>query len=379
MTISWGANYKDIIYHYFMKYIFSSLILSVFILSSCSDSKNTNIPNASGLTGDIFLIMDSTQWKGPLGRVLDSLFSAEMEGLPRAEAIYNMRWIDPRKLNFVLKQRRNLIFAVSLDQRTSGAGQVKRLFTKESIDQIKANPNLFSQNAQNVFAKGQEVVYLFSTTEEQLIQHIRKNGKKLIDYFDLRERERLTASLFKSKQVKGVSQTLRKDFQCDLKIPFGYELVMNNEEFLWVRQINPKDDKNIFISRKKYTSQEQFTRDSLINWRDEICQKYLYGDPERSDTYLVTETNVDHKPVITKEISFNKKFAVEMRGLWRTNNFVMGGPFVSYALVDEPKGVIYYIEGFTFSPGKDQREIMRELETILYTFRISSELPPPAK
>jgi Domain of unknown function (DUF4837) len=379
VTISWRANYKDVIYHYFMKYFFSFLLLSALFLSSCSDSKNTNIPPASGLTGDIFLIMDSTQWKGPLGAVLDSLFSAEMEGLPRAEPIFKMRWIDPHKLNFVLKQRRNLIFAVTLDQRASGAGVVKRLFTKESLDQIRANPDLFSQNAQNVFAKGQEVLYLFSTTEKQLIQHIRKNGKKLIEYFDLRERERLTASLFKSKQILGISQTLRKDFQCDLKIPFGYQLVMNNEEFLWVRQINPKDDKDIFISRKKYTSQEQFKRDSLISWRDEICQKYLYGDPERSDTYLVTETNVGHKPVITKEISFYKKFAVEMRGLWRTNNFVMGGPFLSYTLVDQPQGMIYYIEGFTISPGKEQREIMRELETILYTFKISSELPSPVK
>ena len=362
-----------------MKYFLFFLFLSAFVLNSCSDSKNTNLPQASGSTGDIFLIMDSTQWKGPLGTVLDSLFSTEMEGLPRAEPIYKMRWIDPRKLNFVLKQRRNLIFAVSLDQRSSGASVVKKLFTKESLDQIRANPNLYSQNEQDVFAKGQEVVYLFSTSEEKLIEHIRKNGKKIIDYFDVRERERLTASLFKSNQLKIVPQTLRKDFQVEMKIPFGYQLVMNNEEFLWVRQINPKDDKDIFISRKKYSSQEQFKRDSLISWRNAICEKYLFGDPERPETHLVTETEIDFKPIITRETTFNKKFAMEMKGLWRTNNFVMGGPFISYTLVDQPKGMIYYIEGFTFSPGKDQREIMRELETILHTFKTSSELSPRTK
>jgi hypothetical protein len=361
-----------------MKYVFA-LVLIVFIIGACSDSqKNTNLPPASGLTGDLFLIMDSTQWKGPLGRVLDSLFSAPMEGLPREERIYNMKWIDPRKLNFVLKQRRNLIFAVSLDQRSPGANQVKRLFTKESLDQIRANPSLFSQNAQNVFAKGQEVLYLFSTTEAQLIDHIRRNGKKLIEYFDLRERERLTASLFKSKQVKGVTDILRNGFKCELKVPFGYQLVMHNEEFLWVRQINPKDDKDIFIARKKYRAQDQFKRDSVIHWRDALCKKYLFADPARSDTHLITETGVSHKPVLTRDISFHKKFAVEMRGLWRTNNFVMGGPFVSYTLVDEAEGMMYYLEGFTYSPGKEQREIMRELETILYTFRISTELPAVA-
>ncbi len=361
-----------------MKYIFA-FVLIVLTLSSCSDSKNTNLPPSSGLTGDIFLIMDSTQWKGPLGRVIDSLFSVDMEGLPRAEPIYKIKWIDPRKLNSVLKQRRNLIFAVSLDQKATGASVVKRLFTKESLAQVRANPDLFSQNAQNVFAKGQEVLYLFSATEKQLIQHVRKNGKKLIGYFDLKERERLTASLFKSRQIKGVTDLLRKDYQCEMKVPFGYQLVMNNDEFLWVRQINPRDDKDIFIARKKYTSQEMFRPDSLISWRDQICKKYLFGDPDRPETHLVTETEVDYKPIITKEISFNKNFAIEMRGLWRTSNFVMGGPFLSYTLVDQPKGMIYYIEGFTISPGKDQREIMRELETILYTFKTSSAIPASAK
>jgi hypothetical protein len=171
---------------------------------------------------------------------------------------------------------------------------------------------------------------------------------------------------------------MRKDFNCEMKVPFGYQLVMNEPDFLWVRQINPQDDKDIFIARKKYTSPEQFKKDSLIAFRDEVCRKNIFEDPERSDTYLLTETSIPYKPVITREINFNKKFAVEMRGLWRTNNLTMGGPFLGYAFVDEAQGLLYYIEGFTFSPGKDQREIMRELETILYTFKVSSELPPPA-
>jgi hypothetical protein len=279
----------------------------------------------------------------------------------------------------VLKQRRNLIFAVTLDRRSAGAGQIKRLFTQESIDQIKANPNLFSRNDVDVFAKGQEVLYLFSQTESQLISNIRKHGTKLVEYFDVKERNRLTRSLYRAGQLKGIPQLLRNDFKCELRVPFGYQLVMNNNEFLWVRQINPKDDKDVFLARKPYTSKEQFQRDSIIAWRDKICAKYLFGDPDRPETHLITETGVPFKPVITREISFNKKFAVEMRGLWRTDNFVMGGPFVSYTLVDNDTGMMYYIEGFTYSPGKEQREIMRELEAILYTFRTSAELPKQNK
>jgi len=362
-----------------MKYILPLLFAALLFAGACSDSKNENLPNATGLTGDIFIIMDSAQWKGPLGDVIDSLFRIEMEGLPREEPIFKMRWIDPRKLNFVLKQRRNLIFAVTLDKKSTGAAMIRKLFTPESIEQIKINPELFSQNSQNVFAKGQEVVYLFSQTESQLISHIRNNGKKIIEYFNVKERERLTSSLYKAGQVKGVPQILQKEFQCDLKVPFGYKLVQNNAEFLWIRQINPKDDKDVFIARKEYTSQKQFERDSLIQWRDQICKKYLFADPERLDTYLLTEVEVPYKPVLMKDVSFNKKFAKEIRGLWRSNNFAIGGPFLAYVLVDEGTNTLYYIEGFTISPGKDQREIMRELETILHTFRTSEQIPAAAK
>lgn len=162
--------------------------------------------------------------------------------------------------------------------------------------------------------------------------------------------------------------------KCDISVPFGYKLVMNNNEFLWVRQINPKDDKDVFIARAPYTSQEMFKKENLIDFRDQFCKKYLFEDPEMPDSYLITETTVPFIPVITREISLNGHYAVEMKGLWRANNFRMGGPFIGYALVDEAEGQFYYVEGFTFSPGKDQREIMRELETILSTFKTSEML-----
>ncbi|MBK8290348.1 MAG: DUF4837 family protein [Flammeovirgaceae bacterium] len=79
----------------------------------------------------------------------------------------------------------------------------------------------------------------------------------------------------------------------------------------------------------------------MIAYRDKICRKNIFEDPERLDTYLLTETSIPFKPVITREINFNKKFAVEMRGLWRTNNLTMGGPFISFAFVDEPQRILF--------------------------------------
>jgi hypothetical protein len=60
---------------------------------------------------------------------------------------------------------------------------------------------------------------------------------------------------------------------------------------------------------------------------------------------------------------------MELRGLWKTNNNTMGGPFISHTRVNSKNGRVYYIEGFTFSPGREQREIIRRLEASLYTLR----------
>ncbi len=136
-----------------MKIFLSIITLGLVILSCAPDKEGNNLPPASGISGDMYLVMDSVQWKGPLGRSIDSLFSAEMKGLPRGEEIYHMIWIDPRKLNMVLKQRRNLIIAVSFDKKGTGATIIKKMFTPESIEKIKNEPDFFYKAQSHVYAK----------------------------------------------------------------------------------------------------------------------------------------------------------------------------------------------------------------------------------
>ncbi|MFN5169561.1 MAG: DUF4837 family protein [Cyclobacteriaceae bacterium] len=344
-------------------------LIALLMLVACGERSKKNLPPATGLTGDMYLIMDSLQWEGPLGDVLDSLFRQEAEVLPRKERIFHVRWIDPRKLNFVLKGRRNLVYAVTLDQRTSGAAYLRGLFTPESIAQIKTDSALFVQTQEDVYARHQSVMFLFAKTEAELIQKVRQNGAQLTAYFDRTERVRQTQALYKAGELKGVNQWVQKNYGCSFRVPFGYQLVMSKSDFLWARQINPRDDKNVFIARTPYRSEKQFSRDSLIAFRNAVCRQYLFEDPDVPDSYLITEMNAPGKPVNVKPITFHNEYAVELRGLWRANNFSMGGPFQAIAVVDRSSNYLYYLEGFVFSPERDQRELMRELETILYSFR----------
>jgi hypothetical protein len=358
---------------------YACVLALLSLLTSCSvDKEGINQPPATGLSGDMYLVMDSLQHKGPLGMAIDSVFNVEMEVINRSEPIFKLRWIDPRKLNFVLKQRRNLIFVFTLDQNTSGSNRIRGMFSKESIDRIKTDTSFFLTFNKNLFAKNQEAIFLVGKTQDALLKKFRQNARKIVDHFNVTERERLTKSLFKSGQLKG-TELVRKKMGVEIKIPFGYQLVQEDSTFFWARQINPRDDKDIFVARKKYTSLDQLQLDSLIAFRDQVCKKYLFENPEKPHSYLVTETGIPYKLVQARQVTFNGKYAVEMRGLWRTNNLTMGGPFISYSMVDEAQGMLYYIEGFVYSPDRAQRELLRELEAILHTFRTSNELNPSEK
>lgn len=353
---------------------FLFVLVSTLLLCACGPAdRSANLPRAAGASGDIYLFMDSAQWKGPVGKTMDSIFNQEMIGLPREEGIFRMSFVDPRKMNFVLKQRRNLIFLTTLDKITPGSAVVNSLLTKQQLDQIRTDSSKFVQTYQNVYARDQQVMFLFAQTEQQMIDKLKKNGQKLIDFFNKAENDRLKATLFDNGTVTGVTKWLKENFQVEMTIPFGYKLVQNEQDFVWVRQINTQDDKDIFISRTEYTSLDQFKKENLIKLRDEVAKKYLYEDPERPNTYLVTETDIPYKPVVTREVNFNGNYAVEIRGLWRTNTHSMGGPFLGYAMTDKATGKFFYIEGFVYGPSKDQREMMRQMETVLHTFKMEGE------
>ncbi|UII33325.1 DUF4837 family protein [Fulvivirga ulvae] len=361
-----------------MRSIFSLIILVTIFYSCDSNSSRKSkglLPPASGKSGEIIVVMDSSKWKGKVGEQIRETFRAEVGGLPREESMFKLNYVDPRQLNDILKSVRNLLFVMTIDDKKPGSRVVRNYFTKSSIDKIKGDPNLFVHTARDEFARGQTVMYLFGQNEKMLVDNIEKNQKQLQDFFNKAENNRLEAGLFKAKEVEGLTKMLEEDHECAMRIPFGYKLVVNQPGFVWFRQINAESDMNLFITYRPYKSEKAFEKEAIIDLRDSIARFQLFEDPAAPETHIITETKVPYIPVKTTQVNFNGSYAVEMRGLWKTSNLSMGGPFISYTLVDEELGRLYYIEGFVYSPGKNQREFIRELEVILSTFKTKQQVP----
>lgn len=351
--------------------LFILLFASVVACNNKNERNPAYLPKATGKPGDIILIMDSVQWRGELGSELRKIFRKEVPGLPQKEPMFNLIWVHPSRLK-LLTQIRNLVYVFTLDQETMGSKILRRDFTAETLGRIKSDTSFYRFTRQNEYAKGQEVMYLFGDTEKNLIHHLRLADEQIVNHFNTVERKRVEANLYGTKSTQGVASFLKKEHGIELRVPVGYLLADKQPDFIWLRQIEAEKDKDIFITWKPYESEYQLLPDSIVAWRDATARKYLFEDPENPISYLVTER--ENFDVISRQVNLNKHFAMQIRALWRTNNLSMGGPYVGYALVDQPRGRLYYLEGFAYAPGTDKREIMRELETILGTFKTSEDL-----
>lgn len=361
----------------FFKPKFLTLILLICIFSCSENSLNERLlVEAVGKPGELFIVMDSIQWKGELGEVIKSIVRSEVPGLPQSEPYFKVHYIEPTKFKSFLKHVKNILFVATLDSKTQGGAIVRNYITKKYIED---NPNKYRVSQKDVYAKGQSVLYLFGAKQEELADKIAKNDNFIIDYFNSIEKKRLLETIYKVKEKKAINNTLLKRHGFYMRIPNGYRFEDNVSGYVWLRSPGVADgsiDKNIFISYKPYKSEDSFSKSEMIAWRNEITKEKIYEDPEMPSSYMETDTvNVR---VAYRSIKLAGNFAKEIRGIWKTHSLGIGGPYISYVVLDEENNQIFYIDGFVVSPGKPKRETMRELETILSTFKTKSQMESSA-
>ncbi|MEM9675572.1 MAG: DUF4837 family protein [Bacteroidota bacterium] len=359
---------------YLRPFLFLSIV--AIFLTSCGGSGGTpdsTLPLARGAAEEIILVMDSAAWQGELGDEIRQVFMQTVPGLPQSEPYFDLRYVDPFKLNDVLRSAKNMIFVTTLDNQSDSGERMRRFFTESSLTRIQSDSSFFSYPISNVFARGQKNLYLFGISEDILLNNLQANRKQIRQYFSDAERDRRMQALYKSGERRALERELLQDHNFYIRIPQDYDLVPTEdsvEQFVWLRQLGQtgEADKSIIITYKDYTSEELFQPENIMEFRKETLGKNIVADdpPGFMDIQEIV-------PIVYDTINFDGKFAIEARGLWKMSNITMGGPFVSYAFVDESLNRIYYVEGYVFLPNRNKRMHIRELETILRTFQTEVE------
>lgn len=347
------------------------LSLLIFVFSRCQQTRD-NVgkefqKTARGQADEMVLIADTAIWKRPLGDALKNLYSGYILGLPQDEPKFNVHNVNPRDLNSTLKTAVNMVFVMTLDNSSRQGKEMRRFFTNNSMKQIQQDSSIFMTVRKDEFAKGQVVLYLYAQDEEQLLKKIEMNKNLLSEVFESAVRERTRAQLLTKLDRNGMN-LLTEDHGYFIKIPYGWDIAKNLKDFVWIRKLEAQSEWDIIIYERPYSDENVFN--DVESLRDEITETYL-RDSQKPELFITRQAKY---PAFTERVNFNKRFAVEARGLWKNSDLSGGGPYVSYTLVDEETQTLYYIEGYVYSPGTKKKKLIREVEAVLTTFRTPSDL-----
>lgn len=308
----------------------------LFFLFTCNESgkKDTSyLPKSLGNINTLQVITPNDLWNSGVGEEIRTHFAAPADGLPQDEPLFSMNQMPPETYTGFARKYR-LVLYVTLGE-------------EEKVELKK-----------NAYSKPQTLVFVTAKTEGDLIRLIGENQTGIIKAFlasEITERQRRTrVSLMKLDSMEAIMGVT-------LKIPSAYHIAKATDEFYWIRKELKSGTTNIIIYEVPLDmiNKDSTTVGNIIRMRDSIGGKHL---PVEDDGRFITEeayapflftTEIDGKP------------AYETKGTWEVKNQYIAGPFVNYAVRDEANNRYLILEGFTYAPSVEKRDLQFELESIL--------------
>ena len=308
-------------------------------------------PSSSGRPYEILVVANPAVWEHPAGRALWSALDTDVPGLPQPERAFRLMRTAPRNFDATLRLTRNIL-VLDLD--------------KEKYPQASFT------YARDVYAAPQLVVTLRAPDEDSLKAVLARCAASLPRLFTQEERKRRVAWLADHHSAY-VAEQVKEQFACEVWVPAGLASYKTGRNFFWASTNAPTEDENFVMYAYPYTGAEAFTKAGFIHKRDSVMKQNIPG--AEPDMYMATDTLCTSvRPIVVKG-----QYAMEMRGLWMMENDAMGGPFVSHSRVDTLNNRVVVVEGFVYAPQKKKGNLMRSLESALYTLCLPGEQPRELK
>lgn len=320
--------------------------LALFLgLSSCSSGSVQT--QATGFAYEVVVVMDSNVWKAEAGEMIKADLAAPVRGLPQAEAAMKITYSEPSVFNGLLEYVRNILI-VKIDPA---------VYTKTSLSYENDR-----------WARNQVVLSLRTPHQDSIVSYLKANPDVLCRFFENVEKRRAVEQL-KESYSSLVMEKLKAQFGVELNAPSNFNFYKEAQDFFWSSNNANTGRMDLVVYTFPYQDENTFTPEYLVAKRDSVMKLNMPGSFPGS--YMQTE----HRAGIDYEaITLNGKYCGAMRGLWRVEGDMMGGPFVSLARLDEQNNRVIVAEGFVYAPETEKRNYIRRIEAALYTLRLPGEL-----
>lgn len=322
-------------------------------------------PTAIGSTNEIVVISDRTLWESVAGDSLVYYFEAPYPIMPQPEPMFDLRHFTAEDLaeSPLRRELRTYIIFANLDDRTSPVTHiVTEDLGEESLRRAKEDDAYFTSVGMDKWARGQLIIYVFAYGVEELSRKIVKAYPAIAKRVQEHDLVQVQAMTYLHRESVPIAQRIREKFGVSLKVPGDFQIAVDNDNFLWIRQDTRDMVGGLALMRIPYSSTSQLELPGFIEMRDRLGMMI-----EGTSTGSYMQTNADDLPVYLYQKTLDGRFAVEGRGIWELTEDFLGGPFVCYAVVDSNE--ILMIDAFVHAPGKDKRNFVQRMEYVISSLR----------
>lgn len=325
------------------------LLSGVILFTSCGTQqrkKDKGTPS-TGSTSEILVASGGTLWESYVGDSIRSFLKQPYQVLPQREPSYQVAHIPNKDLNKDIFRTHHNILIINTDT---------------------AIEKPFVRTRKNRYSNPQQIIEMNANDWHAFLKLWDKNKKTVKHKFDQNELKRLNNTFSHFRDIKIINKLMEKH-DLTLTVPESFYIAKNNDQFIWLRKETKEISQGIIIFYHDYTDTLSFDRERIMWKLDSITKRHIPGPSKGS--YMALER--EFKPPIAQEVSFNGKYAMQLRGLWKTENDFMGGPFVSYTLVDERKNRLVTAYGYVYAPKDDKRNFTRQVDAILHALRFKEK------
>jgi hypothetical protein len=315
---------------------FLCVLLSV-VLVSCL-KKEANLPRkTSGAINTISVIIEDQLWNGEVGDSIRNKFASPVIGLPEEEPLFTINQFPIQLLEGFATASRAMII-------------VK-----------KATKNKF-EIKKNQYASPQNVFHISGKTAVEILQLLEEHSPEIIRYIKQAE---ISESQRINQKALLPAGLFKKQFQLSIQVPSNFEQVMRKPNFVWLKKNSISGSSSLLLYQLPLkTIRTSTVSAAILSMRDSIG-KYIQGTEPQ--TYMISETG--YTPYFFKS-TLDHRLAYETRGTWQLQNDYMSGPFINYTIVDSINKRLVVLEGFCYSPSKEKRDVMHELEAIMHSVHV---------
>lgn len=312
------------------------LLLAIFsiLFFSCKKQDKDLPRKATGKINTISVVIDDQLWNGEVGDLIRSKFASPVIALPQEEPLFTINQYPAKLMEGFMTDSRTII-----------------VVKKENKTQFTINKNQYA-SPQNVF-------HISGHTNTEILEIIEKNAPKIIQTIketEIAESQRINRQSLMNPII------IKNKFQISLQVPTGYSYALQKNKFLWLKKEIISGNTSILIYEVPLSSIKRAPNQiaNIVKMRDSIGDLYIRGT--ELGTQMITEDG--YAPYLFKT-KLNGKETYETRGTWELKNDFMSGPFVNYAIIDKEHHRILVLEGFCYSPSKEERDLLQNLEAII--------------